>query len=367
MEFKINKNEFLRGLYLAQGIADRRSTNPAVANVRLRSEGKEAIVCDATDLRISMVAEVSAKVVKEGGLCLGAKHLYEIVKGLPGDEVALKKMDNNWAEIRAGKARYKLVGMSGQDFPRIPDHREVTFKEIDAATLAEMIGKTIISVSSDETRPHLSGIYLESDGKVIRMVSTDGHRLSKVEREVGSSPSLERGVIIPRKGVLEIRRLLEAAHGTCDVGFAQNNVFVRSADVVLSVALVDAQFPPYQQVIPPESEKQVVLDRAGFLESLKRVSIMSSERSWGIRMDLAKGRLRITSDNPDLGEAQEDLEVNYDGTELVIGFNARYFIDALGEMTADRVVLELNGELDPGLVRPEAGRDHVGVIMPMRI
>ncbi|MCA9669936.1 MAG: DNA polymerase III subunit beta [Myxococcales bacterium] len=364
---KLSKAQFLKGLYLAQSIADRKAATQVVANVLLRSEGKEAIVCAATDLRTSMVAEVAAEVAVEGGLSINAKHLYDIIKNLPDDVVHFKKVDNNYAEIRAGKARYKVVGMSDRDFPRLPDHREVKFKELDAQTLAEMVSKTIFSVSTDDTRHHLSGIYFECDGERARMVSTDGHRLSKVERNIGDGPKLEKGVIIPRKGVMEIKRLVESTDGTCDVGFGDGHIFVKSADVVLSVMLVDAQFPPYEQVIPSDNDKQLSLERTTFLESLKRVSIVSSERSWGIRMDLAKGRLRIASDNPDLGEAQEDLEVDYDGPDLVVGFNARYFIDVLGEMHGDRVVLELNGELDPGLIRADSGTDYVGVVMPMRI
>lgn len=367
MELTINRTVFLKGLYLAQSIADRKSTTPAVANVLLRSEGKDTILCAATDLRTNMVAELPARVAKEGGLSISAKHLYDIVKSLPGDQLSLEKADNNWAEIRAGKAVYKLVGMSDRDFPKLPDHREISFSEVDAATLADMISKTLFSVSTDDTRLHLSGIFFECDGKQATMVSTDGHRLSRVTRELGDGPQLEQGVIIPRKGVMELRRLVEGVEGTCDIGFADNNVFVKANDVVLSVALVDAQFPPYKQVIPTNNDKHVTIDRLVLLESLKRVSIMSSERSWGIRMELSTGCLRITSDNPDLGEAQEDIEVDYEGGELTAGFNARYFIDIIHEISDDRVTLELNGELDPGLLRPHDRDDYVGVVMPMRI
>lgn len=367
MEIKVNKQSFLKGLYLAQSIADRKSTTPAVANVLLRTDGTESVLCAATDLRTSMAADIPVTVVKEGGISVGAKHLYEIIKSLPDDDVLFKKADNNWAEITSGKARYKMVGMSDRDFPRLPDHREVKFKEVDAGTLADMIRKTIFSVSSDDTRHHLSGIFLESDGKIARMVSTDGHRLCKVERELGDGPVLEKGVIIPRKGVAEIRRLIDGIEGGCDIGFEKGTLFVKANDVALSVTLVDAQFPPYKQVIPQGHETQLRLDRMSLLESLRRVSIMSSERSWGIRMDLARGRLRIASDNPDLGEAREDLEIEYDGPELVIGFNARYFIDVISEIESESVVLEFNGELDPGLIRPADSQDYLGVVMPMRI
>lgn len=368
MDITINRAAFLKGLYLAQSIADRKATTtPSVANVLLRSEGKDTIICAATDLRTSMVAELPAAVKVEGGISVGAKHIYEIVRNLPNDEVHFVKSENNWAQLKAGRARYKLVGMSDRDFPKLPDHREVKFSEVPASALAEMISKTIFSVSTDETRHHLSGIFFECDGDKATMVSTDGHRLSKVERKLGGGPVLKEGVIIPRKGVLEIRRLLETVEETCDVGFADGNLFVRAKDVVLSVVLVDAQFPPYKQVIPDNNDKAVKLHRMAFLESLKRVSLMSSDRSWGIRMELTKGRLRITSDNPDLGEAQEDIEVDYNQEDLTVGFNARYFMDIIGEIARDNVVLELNGELDPGLLRPDDGRDYIGVVMPMRI
>jgi DNA polymerase III subunit beta len=367
MQIKITKTEFLKGLYLAQSIADRKATMPVLANVLIRSEGKESILCAATDLKVSVVAEIRAEVVEEGGMSLGAKHLFEIVKGLPEGEVALKRTENNWAEIRGGKAQYRLVGMSDRDFPRLPEQRAVDFKEVDAATLGDMIDKTIFSVSSDETRRHLSGIYVEWVKGVLRMVSTDGHRLSKVESEVGEGLQLETGVIVPRKAVVEIRRLLEGVEGMCDLGTHEGHLFVRAKDLCLSAKLVDAQFPPYQQVVPGENEKKVVVGRVALLDCLRRVSIMASERNGGIRLDLEDDVLRITSENADLGEAQEDLDVEYKGEKLTIGFNARYFMDILNEMESEKVMMEFSGELDPGMIHPAEGKSYLGVVMPMRL
>src|SRR5690349_13951859 len=188
MEFKIQKAEFLKGLYPAQGIADRKSTLPILANVLLRTDGKERVLVAATDLTVGVSAELPARVEKEGGVTLGAKHLFDIVKALPGDELVLRRADNNWAEIKSMRAEYKLVGMADRDFPRLPNHREVTFTRLEASLLRDMIGKTLFSASTDETRYHLNGVLFESDGKLVRMVSTDGHRLSKVERELASGP-----------------------------------------------------------------------------------------------------------------------------------------------------------------------------------
>jgi DNA polymerase-3 subunit beta len=367
MEIRIKKDAFLKGLHLAQSIADRKSTMPVLANALIRSEGKETILCAATDLRVTVVAEAKAEVLQEGDLSIGAKHLFEIVKNLPSEEIHFKKTQNNWAEIKAGNAQYRVVGMSGKDFPRLPDHQSLTFHELDAATLLDMIRKTIFSVSNDETRRHLNGIFMEWRDKSVRMVSTDGHRLSKVEYEVGEGLKTEDGLIIPRKGVLEMRRLLESVEGTCDLGLQDGNLFVRGGDVCLTIKLVDAQFPPFDAVVPKESERKVRVDRLLLLDSLKRMAIMSSERNGGIRFELKKNELRITSDNPDLGEAQEDMTVAFDGEPLTIGFNARYFIELLSEMGGEEVTLEFNGELDPGLVRSEKDDGYVGVVMPLRI
>jgi DNA polymerase-3 subunit beta len=306
-------------------------------------------------------------VIAEGGLTVGAKHLHDIVKALPGEELALKRSENNYAEIRAGKVEYKVVGMADREFPKLPNHREVKFVKVDAATLRDMIAKTFFSISTDETRYHLNGVWFESDGKLARMVSTDGHRLSKVERELTDGPTLPQGIIIPRKGLMEIKRALETADGAVELGVHGGHVFVRVKETALSVKLIEAQFPPYEQVIPKENEKVAVCARAALLESLKRISIVSPDKTGGIKFVLHKGSLKVASDNPDLGEANEELDVSYEGAPLTIGFNAKYFIDLLSEMDGDEVRLELNGELDPGLVRPSDGKGYLGVVMPMRI
>jgi DNA polymerase-3 subunit beta len=205
MEFRISKTEFLRGLRLAQGIADRKSTMPMLANVLLRTQGKNQLLVAATDLNVSLTAELKSQNAHEGGITLGAKNLYELIANAPGDDITLKKADNHWAEIRAGKVTYRIVGMPDRDFPKVPDHREASYSQIESAALKEMIERTLFSVCNDETRFHLNGVFFESDGSKTRMVSTDGHRLSKVERTIANGPKLSAGIFIPKKGLLEIR------------------------------------------------------------------------------------------------------------------------------------------------------------------
>ncbi len=374
MELKIDKATLLQGLYLAQGISDRKSTMPILANVLLRTDGKDMLLVAATDLNVTVTAELPCKVEKEGGLTVGAKHLHDIVKSLPGESLSLKRADNNYAEIRAGRVDYKVVGMADRDFPKLPNHREVKLGQVDAATLRDMIAKTFFSISTDETRYHLNGVFLETEGQgdklVARMVSTDGHRLSKVERPLPGAPKLAAPIIIPRKGLSELRRAIETAK-TVELGVHNGHLFAKVGPTTLSVKLIDAQFPPYEQVIPKENGKVAIAPRHALLEALRRISIMSSDKTWGVRLALGKGTLTVTSDNPDLGEAKEELEVTYDSDPLTIGFNAKYFIELLTEMGGDEVRVELNAELDPGLVRSAdlkgEGKQYLGVVMPMRI
>lgn len=366
MEFHISKAEFLKGLRLAQSIADRKSTMPMLANALLRTEGDGKLLVAATDLNVSVSAELKSKNTSEGGITVAAKALSDIVANMPGDEITVKKAENNWAEIRSGKVDYRLVGMPDRDFPKIPDHREVEWSEVDTATLKEMIDKTLFSVCNDETRFHLNGVLFESADDTARMVSTDGHRLSKVERKLAGGPKLSAGVIIPKKGVVEIKRALELAGTTCKLAVKTPYVFVSAADVHLAVKLIESQFPPYDQVIPKEHSRELRVDRHMLLDSLKRAQLMSSETR-GVKLSLDSGVVRIASDNPDLGEVREEIEADYQGDEMSIGFNPKYVIELLGQVSADNVELLLSGELDPVLVRPAADPDYLGVVMPMRI
>jgi DNA polymerase-3 subunit beta len=367
MDFRIAKNDLLRGLYLTHGIADRKSTLPILANVLVRTAGREKVVFAATDLKVAMLASGAAKISEEGGITVGARQLYEIAKGLAGDEVRLQRSDQNWLFISSGRSEFKVVGMSDRDYPKLPAVEDSACCKVDSALLGEMIGKTIISVSQDETRPHLASVLFESDGESATMVSTDGHRLSKITKAMPGGPKLRAGVLLPRKGLAEIRRALEGREGDSEIAVDQGYFVLKAADMVLTVKLGEGQFPPYDQVIPKDNDKKVILSREGFLDALRRVSIIASDKTWGIRLLLEKGNLSIEADNPDLGNAKETLEADYKDGALQIGFNARYFIELLSEMSGKEVSLELGGDLDPALVRPSENGEYLGVIMPMRL
>jgi DNA polymerase-3 subunit beta len=365
MEFRIAKAEFLRGLRLAQGIADRKSTMPMLANVLLRTQGKNQLLVAATDLNVSLTAELKSHNASEGGIAILAKSLFDLVANAPGDEVTLKKADNHWAEIKSGKVTYRIVGMPDRDFPKVPDHREASYATVESAVLREMIERTMFSICNDETRFHLNGVFFESDGSKCRMVSTDGHRLSKVERAIPNGPKLSAGVIIPKKGLLEIKKVLEQGPNA-KLAVKTPHVFLVQDDIVIAVKLIDAQFPPYDQVVPRDHKKIITVDRLRLIDALRRAQLMSSETR-GVKVAAAKEGVTITSDNPDLGEVREELEAEYNSDPIAIGFNPKYVVELLTQMTSDQVTVALGGELDPGLIRPLTGDDYLGVVMPMRI
>ncbi|AKF11421.1 DNA polymerase III subunit beta [Sandaracinus amylolyticus] len=381
MELTISKRNFLRGLARTHGVADRKSSMPILSNILLTTEDTGTLRFAATDLYLGVAATAPAEIKKGGSIAVAARTLFDIVKNLPDGDVQWTVGPNHAAEIRSGKVRFRIPGMPGDDFPPLPAPREVEFSSIDVDVLADLITKTSYSMSTDDTRPHLAGALFEGEGRVVRMVTTDGHRLSKCEHKLREGASMVNfTMLVPNKGIAELKRLLEDAKAdkpakgeeaqpvTVGVATQGGNAFFRREGIQLSVKLADEQFPPYAKVIPQNQDKRVVCPRASLVESLRRISLVSSDKSGGVRLMLQEGSLRVVSENPDVGEGSEELDVDYAGDPLTIGFNAKYIQDVLASLSDDEVALELSGELDPGVIKPANDATlFVGVVMPMRI
>jgi DNA polymerase III subunit beta len=371
MEFSINSDELAKGLYRAQGIVEKKTAMPILSNVLIQASLDGKVSITATDLEVGMTCEQVANVKKEGSITISARHLYDIIRSLKKQEVTVKKLDNNWAEVKCGSNEYRMLGMAAEDFQELPDVSKAKLFVIDPAILKNMIDKTIYAVSNDETRYNLNGSYIErtNDGN-FRMVATDGHRLSMIDDKLTNdkdSTGFEEGVIIPKKGLLEMKRLIESEEDGCKLGLDGSNLVFAINEVTVVMRLLDGQFPEYRQVVPKNQKIKIGVDRKKLMESLRRVSILSSDRTLGLKIGLAKGVLRISTSNPDLGEAREDMEVEYDGKELTIGFNARYLIDAMSSIETDEVELSLDDDLSPGVIRPLGSKSYICVVMPMRI
>ncbi len=377
MELVISKQAFARGLERTHAVADRKSSMPILSNVLLTTEDTGTLRFAATDLYLGVSATAPAEVKKGGSVAVAARTLFEIVNQLPQGDVHWTVGPNHAVEIRCGKIRFRIPGMPGDDFPPLPSPGAAEFVSLDADVLGDLITRTQYSMSTDDTRPHLAGALFEGEARIARMVTTDGHRLSKCDYRLREGMMLHFSMLVPGKGIAELKRLVEGAkrekgkeEAPPQIAVASHagNAFFKRDGVILSVKLADEQFPPYAKVIPQGQDKRVVVSRAGMIEALKRMKLVSSDKSGGVRLMVSPGSLRIVSESPDVGEGSEELDVDYAGPALTIGFNAAYILDVLGALTEDEVVFELAGELDPGVIKP-AGETtlFVGVIMPMRI
>lgn len=368
MEIKAKRGELIAALYWTQSIVERRNTMPILANVLIEAQ-KGTIRITATDLEIGVRGEVEGDVAWEGNITVNAKKLYEIVREAPEEQILLRRLENDWMEIRSGKSVFKIVGMDAKEFPQFPKFDPKSMSTTPASTLREMIEHTIFSVSTDETRYSLNGVFVEQgeDNKV-RMVATDGHRLAFEERAVGIL-RLPKGVIVPRKGLAELKKLLESGEdGTVTLGFKDNLGLVTKDRLELFMRLIDGDFPDYTKVIPRGNPNIARLEHEELLQALRRVSILSSERYRGIKMDFIEDKVSISANNPDLGEAVEEVEAQYRGKPLSIGFNARYLIDVLDVLGGDgEVEIELKDELSPSVIRKNSVEGYLYVLMPMRL
>ncbi len=369
MEITISKDKFMKGLHLIQSIVEKRNTMPVLANALIRtSEGSIEIV--ATDLEVGIKETVEAKITTEGAVTLSARKLFEIVKEIPTDELSLKKKDNNWIEISAGKSVFNMVGIDPEDFPSFPSYEDVEFMALEASVLKGMIEKTIIAVSGDETRYNLNGVFFEGVGdNRIRMVATDGHRLAVAEKAVdGQKINVsEKGHIIPRKGMQEFKKLIEEENGTVLLGFQDSRAILKVGKVVAIARLIEGEFPDYKPVIPVPGEYPVTINRVEFIKSLRRVSILSDEKTKGVKFKFSKEGLAVSTTNPGIGEAKEELDIKYEGNEVNAGFNARYVIEFLNVMEGETVTVNITDELSAALLRDGDSDDFISVVMPMRI
>lgn len=382
MELTVSKKELHRLLERCHGVADKKGTMPVLSNVLLTANHDGQLRVSATDLYLSVSGASKAEVQTGGSIAVSAKELFERVNAMPEGPIRLQSTESSQLTVRsATSARsFKLHGMPGEDFPTLPEPDTKAPKlELGTDVLSSLIAMTHFSISPDEARAALNSALFELDGEWVRMVTTDGHRLSKLDVQVSDNTATAT-MLIPAKAINELKRFSEGARNEAlkagseipKVRITQSgpNAFFELADIRFSVKLVDAQFPPYTQVIPQATERSLRLGRAAFADALKAVSLASNEKTGGVKLTVANGTMRITSES-EAGEAYDELPVEVDsGAEVTIGFNARYFREVLSAIDDDDVILGVGGDLDPAVIKPATEREgyrYQAVIMPMRI
>ncbi len=368
MNFSIERSPLLDALQKVQTVVEKKNTIQILGNILCTVKNQELSLC-ATDLEVGIKVTLPVEAQQEGKITLSAKHFLDIVKELPEKKLHITKKDNSWVELICGKSRFNIVSLPADQYPSLPSFEDKSYFEAKTEALINMIDRTHFAASTDATRYHINGVYFEYlENTLMRMTATDGHRLSFVDQEIFlSNPELKRGIIVPRKGLIEFRKLLDESEATIGLSFERGYIFAKLKDSYLFIRLIDGEYPDYRPVIPKSVDRIVKIDRQDFNSALKRVSLLANEKSRGVKLMLQEGSLVISSSNPDMGEAREELDVEYKGEPLEIGFNSKYLLESLAVMNSDKLEFHLKDRLSPGILRETDHPNHTYVIMPMRI
>jgi DNA polymerase III subunit beta len=369
MEIVARRADLARELQLVQGIVERKNSIPILSNVLLDAQGDRLLIA-ATDLDVSLRVGCAATVVAAGGITLAAKKLYEIVRSLPDSEVRLRVEPDSWTTIECERTTFRMAGLPREDFPALPVSKSAGAIEIPAAVLKDLIARTAFAITAEDARYYLAGalLLLSKDG--VAMVATDGHRLSYARRAVELRVSEPLRVLVPRKAVSELQQLLQDEPVTFQQ--VQNHLVFQVGDRMLASKTIEGQFPAFEKVIEIKGDKQVSVERERLASAVRRVSLLSAERSRAVKFSLAAGRIELLASSPELGEARETLMSEYAGGPVEIGFNAQYLLDFLASAGTPSISIELKDQESQGLLRPIVGAegdmsDHRYVVMPMRL
>ena len=384
MEFIAKQSSLLRELNLVQGAVERKHTIPILANVLLQT-ANDSVTVMATDLDMSVRSSLTAGVTREGALTVSARKFHEIVRALPDSEVHFKADGENWATITCERAHFRIMGLPKDDFPTLPMPRAGKKITFGIQQFREMVQKVIFAVTQDDGRFALNGALLFLSKGAINLVASDGHRLAFVSHPHAGGSESDLRVVIPQKALSELSRIGEEIGGEILFSKEENQIFFEMGRCVLASKLLEGNFPNFEKVIPTANDKVIVLDRTGFADAVKRVSLVANDRNRGIKLAVSNGKLELSAKNPELGEARETLVVDYKADEIEIGFNARYILDFLSVVDSATITLELKDESAQGMLRPvhpgdvapgkgktakaaeAATLDYKYVIMPMRV
>jgi DNA polymerase-3 subunit beta len=363
MKFSVAKEKLLEGLQQVQNVVSTRTTLPILSNVLLQAQGDE-IHLTTTDLDVGVRGSCEANVEKEGATTLPARRLFNIVRELPSSEIQIDVNGKNAASIRSGQSFFKILGLPEEEFPPLPKFEDAKVVTIRQKDLRDGLRKTSYAISTDETRYVLNGVLFSFKDNKLTLVATDGRRLAMVEIELEFPRSHEADFIVPTKAVTELQRLL-ADDGEIKVSMGSGQIAFDLNKTLLVSKLIEGNYPNYRQVIPSEAKERIKLERETFLNSLRRVSLLASDKSHSVKLSFGKNNIDITATTPEVGEAKESLAVAYKGRDFSIAFNPEFLMAPLRALTEDEVFLDLIDEMSPGVLKIQT--PFLYVLMPMRI
>ncbi|MDO9624945.1 MAG: DNA polymerase III subunit beta [Pseudomonas sp.] len=367
MHFTIQREALLKPLQLVAGVVERRQTLPVLSNVLLVVEGQQ-LSLTGTDLEVELVGRVSLDEPAEPGeITVPARKLMDICKSLPSDALIDIRIDDQKLLVKAGRSRFSLSTLPANDFPTVEEGPGSLTLSLSQSRLRRLIERTSFAMAQQDVRYYLNGMLLEVQTGILRAVATDGHRLAMCSMAAEIEQTERHQVIVPRKGILELARLLTEQDANVSIILGQHHIRATTGEFTFTSKLVDGKFPDYERVLPRGGDKLVVADRQGLREAFSRTAILSNEKYRGIRLQLAAGLLKIQANNPEQEEAEEEIAVDYNGAPLEIGFNVSYLLDVLGVMTTEQVRLILSDSNSSALVQEADNDDSAYVVMPMRL
>ncbi|MBN1664533.1 MAG: DNA polymerase III subunit beta [Deltaproteobacteria bacterium] len=374
MDFNIKRETFLNGVQRTLGIVEKKTTMPILNNVLIRTDRNKIRVI-ASDREVSLIADYDAEIIEEGDITVSARKLYEMIREMQGDDVHFSAGENHIAKLNCLKSNYRLSGMSADDFPAVEDsgEEENALFKINGKVLRDLIHKTAFAMSTDDIRKQLNGVLLETENVGtkyhVRMVATDGHRLAVayVETDSVDALNLEQGVIIPRKGLGEIRKLMEDETEAVGIGIQKGLFVIRTSNSSLKVRLIDGEYPDYRRVIPTETGLMVNFDKESVLHALKRMNVVSSDRYSSVIINFTKDKMVLNSTNPDVGEARDEIDIVYNEDDVAVAFNVAYIIDAIEVIEEKDVFFEIGIDRKPCVVRPVGNDHYLCIVMPLQI
>lgn len=367
MHFTISREALLKPLQLVAGVVERRQTLPVLSNVLLVVEGQQ-LSLTGTDLEVELVGRVALEDAAEPGeITVPARKLMDICKSLPADALIDVRLDEQKALIKSGRSRFTLSTLPASDFPTVEEGPGSLNFSVEQGKLRRLIERSGFAMAQQDVRYYLNGMLIEVSNGMLRAVATDGHRLAMCSMQAGIEQADRHQVIAPRKGILELARLLTDQDAQVNVVLGQHHIRATTGEFTFTSKLVDGKFPDYERVLPRGGDKLVIGDRQTLREAFSRTAILSNEKYRGIRLQLESGLLKIQANNPEQEEAEEEVVVDYSGAALEIGFNVSYLLDVLGVMTADQVRMTLSDSNSSALVQEADNDDSAYVVMPMRL
>ena len=364
MKFSAARDVLLKPLQAVIGVVERRQTMPILSNVLLVAKGNDLAVT-ATDLEVELVAQAEVAVEAGGEITVSGRKLLDICRALPEGSDVDVSLSGEKVVVKSGRSKFSLATLPAAEFPTVEDIKAGQTVAVDQAVLGRLIEKTHFSMAQQDVRYYLNGMLLETGGKHLRAVATDGHRLALCEAEVDSAVD-EQQVIVPRKGVLELQRLL-SGEGSVDVELGENHVRIQLDGIRFTSKLIDGRFPEYERVIPADSSNELTADREALRGALQRTAILSNEKYRGIRLIIRDSGVVMQAHNPEQEEAEEELEVTYSGEDIEIGFNVNYLLDALGAVDGEEVSMSVQDGNSSCLIRKPGSDECKFVVMPMRL